>query len=120
MPEGIRLGEKFAQFSEYWTPKIAGEVNDSYVLLARLQGEFVWHRHPDEDEFFLVIKGRLCIQLREGDVWLEEGNFYIVPKGVEHCPVASEEVHVLMLEPKTTRHTGDEVTERTVTTYERI
>ena len=110
----INLTQKFSLIEEYWSPRIAGELNDSYVKLAKLKGEFVWHHHEKEDELFLVIKGRLCMKLRDGDCWIEEGEFLIVPRGVEHCPVAEEEVHVLLLEPKSTLNTGNVVNERTV------
>ena len=120
MTDKVNLRDKFALFTEPWTPKIVGEVNDAYVLLAKLQGAFVWHQHPDEDELFLVVTGRLLLRLRDRDVPLEAGEFFIVPRGVEHLPVAEEGAEVLLLEPKTTRHTGDLVTERTVTTYERL
>ncbi|HMA34377.1 MAG TPA: cupin domain-containing protein [Chloroflexia bacterium] len=120
MAEVVRLSDKFARFTEYWTPKIAGELNGAYVLLAKLKGEFVWHQHANEDEFFLVIKGRLCLKLRDRDIWLQEGEFFIVPQGVEHCPVAEEEVHVLLFEPQATKHTGELITDRTVTSYEHI
>jgi len=110
----INLSQKFDLFNEYWQPRIAGELNDSYVKLAKLKGEFVWHKHDDEDELFLVIKGRLQIKLRERDLWIGEGEFVIIPKGVEHCPVAAEEVQVLLLEPKSTLNTGEERNERTV------
>lgn len=116
----VRLSDKFSSFGDYWSPKIAGELNDSYLLLAKLKGEFMWHRHEDEDEMFLVIKGNLLIKLRDREVSLEEGEFFIVPKGVEHLPIAEEEVHVMLLEPKSTKHTGDTVTERTVTNYGRV
>lgn len=115
----IRLSDKFALFSEHWTPKIVAELNENNVLIAKVQGEFVWHTH-EEDEFFLVVKGKLQIRLRDGDVWLEPGDLYVVPKGIEHCPVAAEEVQIMMIEPKTTKHTGDVVTERTQTTYQRL
>jgi mannose-6-phosphate isomerase-like protein (cupin superfamily) len=110
----INLSQKFALFDEYWSPRIAGELNDSYVKLAKLKGEFTWHKHDNEDEMFLVIKGKLQIKLRERDLWIGEGEFVIIPKGVEHCPAAAEEVHVLLLEPKSTLNTGDERNERTV------
>jgi len=110
----INLSQKFDLFNEYWQPRIAGELNDSYVKLAKLKGEFVWHKHDDEDELFLVIKGRLQIKLRERDLWIGEGEFVIIPKGVEHCPVAAEEVHALLLEPKSTLNTGEERNERSV------
>jgi mannose-6-phosphate isomerase-like protein (cupin superfamily) len=90
------------------------------VKLVKVQGEFVWHQHAEEDELFLVVKGRLLLKLRDRDVWLEEGEFAIVPRGVEHCPVAEEEAHVLLLEPKTTLNTGDVRDERTLTELERI
>ena len=118
--EKVNLAEKFSLFDEQWSPKIAGELNDSYVKLVKVQGEFVWHQHEEEDELFLVVKGRLLLKLRDRDVWLEEGEFAIVPRGVEHCPVAEEEAHVVLLEPKTTLNTGDVQDERTVTELERI
>ena len=91
-----------------------GELNDSYVKLAKLKGEFVWHHHKNEDELLLVVKGRLLIKFWDRDVWLEEGEFLIIPKGVEHLPVAEEEVHVMLLEPKSTLNTGNVENERTV------
>lgn len=103
----VNLAEKYSLLTKYWSPKIAGELNDAYVKLAKLKGEFVWHHHPDEDELFLVVKGKLTIRFKDRNVELEPGEFLIVPKGVEHLPVAAEEVHVLLLEPKTTRNTGD-------------
>src|SRR3972149_2805558 len=112
--EIINIAQKFNLFNEYWSPRIVGELNDSHVKLAKLQGEFVWHQHENEDELFLVVKGKLLIKLRDRDVWLNEGEFVIIPKGVEHCPVAEQEVHVLLLEPKSTLNTGDQKTERTV------
>jgi len=112
--EKVNLKQKFSLFHEHWSPRIAGEINDSYVKLAKFKGEFVWHHHEHEDELFLVVKGRLLIKFRDRDVWLEEGEFLIVPKGVEHMPVAEEEAHVLLLEPKTTLNTGNQVNERTV------
>ena len=117
--EKIRLSDKFGLFKAHWTPKIVGELNDNHILLAKLKGEFLWHTH-EEDEMFLVVKGKLRIKLRDRDVWLEEGELFVVPKGVEHCPVAEDEVHAMMIEPKTTKHTGDLVTERTVSNYEHI
>ena len=113
MVEPINLAEKFALIEDYWSPRIAGELNDSYVKLAKLKGEFVWHHHEQEDEMFLVVRGTLCIQLRDRDLWLREGEFAVIPRGVEHRPVASEEVHVLLLEPKTTVNTGNIQNERT-------
>ena len=118
--EKVSLAEKFRLFDDRWSPKIAGELNDSYVKLVKLQGEFVWHKHEAEDELFLVVRGRLTIRLRERDIRLEEGEFVIVPRGVEHMPVAEEEAHVLLLEPKTTLNTGDVPSERTVAELQRI
>jgi mannose-6-phosphate isomerase-like protein (cupin superfamily) len=116
----VNLAEKFGGFHEQWSPKIAGEVNDSYVKLVKFQGEFVWHKHDDEDEMFLVVAGRITIRFRDGDVDLEENEFVVVPKGVEHCPVAEEEAQVLLFEPKTTLNTGDVVNERTREKLDRI
>jgi len=112
--EKVNLANKFGLFQEYWSPKIAGELNDSYLKLAKLKGEFVWHHHEAEDELFLVVQGRLVIKLRDRDISLDEGEFVIIPRGVEHCPVAEEEVHVLLLEPKSTVNTGNVQSERTV------
>jgi mannose-6-phosphate isomerase-like protein (cupin superfamily) len=110
----IDLSQKFDLFNEYWHPRIVGELNDSYVKLAKLKGEFIWHKHENEDELFLVVKGQLRIKLRDRDLLIKEGNFVIIPKGLEHCPVAEEEVQVLLLEPKSTLNTGDQQNERTV------
>jgi mannose-6-phosphate isomerase-like protein (cupin superfamily) len=120
IPEKVNLQGKFGLFADRWKPKIVGEVNDSHVKLVKLQGEFVWHRHEREDELFLVVKGRITIRFRDGDVRLEENEFLIVPKGVEHMPVAEEEAWVLLFEPKTTLNTGDVENERTVSNLERI
>lgn len=110
----VNLVHKFSLFHEYWSPKIAGELNDSYIKLVKLKGEFVWHHHDTEDELFLVIKGRLLIKLRDRDIFLEEGEFVIIPRGVEHLPIAEEEAHVLLLEPKTTLNTGNVRDEKTL------
>lgn len=118
--EKVNLGQKFRLFHDYWSPKIAGELNDSYVKLVKLKGEFVWHHHEAEDELFLVVKGRLLIRLRDRDVWLEEGEFVIIPRGVDHLPVAEEETHVVLLELKSTLNTGNVRDERTVTDLEWI
>ncbi|MGE5248853.1 MAG: cupin domain-containing protein [Bacteroidota bacterium] len=112
--EVVDLADKFSLFSEHWKPKIVGELNDSHVKIARLKGEFIWHRHEQEDELFLVIKGRLVIKLRDRDLVLEEGQLVIIPKGIEHMPLAQEEVQVLLLEPKSTLNTGNVQNERTV------
>jgi mannose-6-phosphate isomerase-like protein (cupin superfamily) len=110
----VNLVQKFSLFQEYWSPKIAGELNDSYIKLVKFKGEFVWHHHDSEDELFLVIKGRLLIKLRDRDIFLEEGEFVIIPRGVEHLPIAEEEAHVLLLEPKTTLNTGNVRDEKTL------
>lgn len=116
----VNLLEKFKLFKDHWSPKIVGELNSQYVKLVKLKGEFVWHHHEIEEELFMVVKGRLCIKLRDCDVWLEEGEFFIVPKGVEHKPVAEEEVHVLLFEPKSTLNTGNQKNQRTVEELEWI
>lgn len=110
----VNLAEAFRRFEEYWSPKIAAELNESYVKLVKLKGEFIWHHHEHEDELFLVLKGRLLIKLRDRDLWLNEGEFAVIPMGVEHLPVASDEVHVMLVEPKSTVNTGTERTDRTV------
>ena len=101
-------------FSDRWSPKIVGEINDSYVKLVKVQGEFVWHYHDLEDELFLVVKGTLRIKLRERDLTIREGEFVIIPKGVEHMPVAEEVVHILLLEPKSILNKGNVTGEKTV------
>ena len=118
--EKVNLVEKFARFTDYWSPKIVGELNDSYIKLAKLRGEFVWHHHENEDELFLVVKGRLVVKLRDRDIHLGEGEFVVIPKGVEHLPVAEEEVHVVLIEPKSTLNTGNVRNERTVSDLQRI
>ena len=118
--EKVNLNQKFSQFQDYWQPKIAGELNDNYIKLAKLKGEFVWHQHETEDELFLVVKGTLLIKLRDRDIQLQEGEFVIIPKGVEHLPIADEEAHVLLLEPKTTLNTGNIQNERTISNLKRI
>lgn len=118
--ESVNLQEKFARVKEYWSPKIVGELNDSYVKLVKLQGEFLWHHHEKEDELFLVVKGTLRMRFRDGEVAIREGEFLIVPRGVEHLPVADEEVHVVLLEPKSTLNAGNIRNQRTVAELERI
>ncbi len=105
--EKVNVKSKFKLFSETWCPKIVGELNDSYVKLAKFQGEFVWHSHATEDELFYVVSGKLDIHFRDKIINLEEGEFCIVPKGIEHKPVAMEGAHVMLLEPKTVLNTGD-------------
>lgn len=112
--EKVNIAQKLSLFHDHWSPRIVGELNDSHVKLVKLRGEFIWHHHDNEDELFLVVKGRLLIQMRDQEIWLEEGEFVIIPRGVEHKPVAENEVHVLLLEPKTTLNTGTVQSERTV------
>jgi mannose-6-phosphate isomerase-like protein (cupin superfamily) len=116
----INLAEKLGRFADQWSPKIVADLNDSHVKLAKVQGEFVWHQHADEDELFVVIRGELTIELRDGEVTLGPGELVVIPKGVAHRPVAREEVHLMLIEPKGIRHTGDVMTERTVHEYQRI
>ena len=111
--EKVNIKEKLDLFSEHWKPKIVGELNGQLVKLSKLQGEFIWHHHETEDELFLVIKGHLTIKLRDKDIELDEGEFFIVPKGVEHKPVSTEEVHLMMFEPASTLNTGNVQNERT-------
>lgn len=118
--EKVNLSQKFALFDEVWSPKLVGELNGQQVKLAKLKGEFVWHHHDVEDELFLVVEGRLVIKLRDGDVALEAGEFLIVPSGVEHKPVAEEEAHVLLFEPRGTVNTGNVQSERTVAEVEAL
>ncbi len=111
--EKVSLEEKFASFSEHWQPRIVGELNGQHVKVVRLQGEFVWHHHANEDELFLVIEGSMKIELRDRVITLDAGEFFIVPRGVEHRPVADEEVKVLLFEPASTLNTGNVHNERT-------
>jgi len=114
------LARKFSLFHDYWSPRIVGELNDMHVKVVKLKGEFVWHHHDTEDELFLVVKGHLVIRLRERDLQVDEGEFVIIPHGVEHLPMADAEVHVLLLEPKGTLNTGTDVNARTVAELERL
>ena len=118
--EKVSLNEKFEAFAEHWSPKIVGELNGQYVKLVKVEGEFTWHHHEAEDELFLVVKGNLVIKLRDRDVVLREGEFLIVPRGVEHKPVAEKEAHVLLFEPRSTLNTGSVRSERTVEELETI
>jgi mannose-6-phosphate isomerase-like protein (cupin superfamily) len=118
--ETVNLKEKLSKVSDYFNPRIIGELNDSYVKVVKLKGEFVWHHHDNEDEMFLVVSGTLRMRFRDGDQLIRPGEFIIVPKGVEHLPVAEEEVHLVLLEPKTTLNTGNITSDRTRAELERI
>jgi mannose-6-phosphate isomerase-like protein (cupin superfamily) len=116
----VNLAQAFARFSEHWSPKVLGDVNDMQIKAVKLRGEFVWHHHDAEDELFLVHKGRLLMRFRDRDHWVEEGEFLIVPRGTEHQPVAEAECEVILLEPATTLNTGNLRNERTVAGLERL
>ena len=116
----VNIKEKLSLFSEHWQPKIAGELNGQLVKLVKFQGPFTWHHHETEDEMFLVVKGRFRMEFREREVWIEEGEFIIVPRGVEHRPVAEEEVHVMLFEPASTLNTGNVRDKFTVAELEKI
>ena len=116
----VNLLQKFSLFTDQWSPKIVGDLNDHQVKLTKLQGDFVWHRHENEDELFLVVRGRMRMGLRTGDIELGEGELFIVPKGVEHKPSAEQECWIVLVEPGTTLNTGDVVGERTVAELDRI
>jgi mannose-6-phosphate isomerase-like protein (cupin superfamily) len=118
--EKVNIAQKLSQLNDHWNPKIAGEINDFAVKLVKIQGEFVWHHHDVEDELFFVIKGRLLMKLRDKDLWIDEGEFVIIPHGVEHMPVAPEEVHMMLFEPKNTLNTGNVQNERTVANPDQI
>ena len=116
----VNLKDKFSKFSDYCNPRIIGEVNECAVKAVKLKGEFIWHHHDNEDELFLVVKGTLRMKFRDHEAVVREGEFVIVPRGVEHLPVADEEVHIVLLEPKSTLNTGNVVNERTVSELERL
>jgi mannose-6-phosphate isomerase-like protein (cupin superfamily) len=116
----VNLAEKFTLFNEYWSPKIVGELNGQQVKLVKFQGDFVWHKHDAEDELFLVVKGGFTMELRDKNIELNEGEFFIVPRGVEHRPVARKEVWVILFEPATTLNTGNVVDEKTKTELAKI
>ena len=118
--EKVNLAQKFALFCEQWSPKLIGELNGQQIKIAKIQGEFVWHHHEAEDEFFLVVQGRMTIKLPDQDVHLEECEFFIVPRGVEHKPVAAKKAQILMFEPMGTLNTGNVQDERTVQELERL
>lgn len=116
----VNIKDKFALFKDTWSPKILGEVNNFYIKVFKAQGEFVWHQHHNDDEFFLVVKGQLIVKLREREVTINEGEFFIVPRGTEHCPVAPEEAHVVLFEPKEVVNTGEIECEKTAKDLEWI
>jgi mannose-6-phosphate isomerase-like protein (cupin superfamily) len=116
----VNLKEKFSRFSDYCNPRIIGEVNDCHVKAVKLKGEFIWHHHDQEDELFLVVKGTLRMKFRDREAIVNEGEFVVVPRGVEHCPVADEEAHIVLIEPRSTLNTGNITNERTVAQLERI
>jgi mannose-6-phosphate isomerase-like protein (cupin superfamily) len=118
--EKVNLAEKFGQFDDYWHPRIVGELNGQHVKVVKLKGEFVWHHHDVADELFLVLKGRLVIQFRDKDVVLEEGEFLVIPKGIEHRPEAEEECWVMLFEPVGTLNTGNVQDDKTVAAPEVI
>ena len=118
--EKINLEQKYSLFHEFWSPNFVGELNDSYIKLAKLKGEFDWHHHDQEDELFLVVKGQLTIKFRDREVSLGAGELIVIPKGVDHLPVAVDEVQVMLIEPKGTLNTGNIITEKTKEVLERI
>jgi mannose-6-phosphate isomerase-like protein (cupin superfamily) len=120
MANAVALGKVAADLSDYWSPRVVGEVGDSYVKVAKLKGTLMWHSHEREDELFFVLRGRLRIEMEHATVELGEGEMYIVPKGVRHNPVAEDECHVLLFERKSTAHTGDTITERTRSIEEQL
>jgi mannose-6-phosphate isomerase-like protein (cupin superfamily) len=120
MNRSVNLRSEAECLSDYWSPRVLGRVNDQFIKVAKLKGEFVWHRHDDEDELFYIVKGRLIIQYEDGAVTLEEGDIHIVPKGVMHNPLAEEECWIALIEPVSTAHTGDVITERTKTIEDQL
>ena len=118
--EKVNVPEKFKQISDYWKPYIVAELNGQQVKLDKLKGEFIWHHHENEDEMFLVVKGRFRMEFRDRHVWLEEGEFIVVPRGVEHRPVAETEAHILLFEPASTLNTGNVRNELTVEKVDKI
>lgn len=116
----INIAKKFNQFSEQWSPKIIAELNGQHIKIAKVEGEFIWHQHDNEDELFLVIKGTLHMKLRDGERIIKEGEMIVIPKGVEHLPYSEEETWILMMEPTSTLNTGNEINEKTVSNLEKI
>jgi mannose-6-phosphate isomerase-like protein (cupin superfamily) len=119
-PKKINLDEKFQLFNDYWSPKVVADLNDSQVKLAKFKGEFNWHHHDNEDELFIVIKGELKIQFRDKDITAKPGEMILVPRKVEHCPLAEDEVWVILIEPNTTLNTGNVRTDKTVENLQKI
>jgi len=118
--EKVNVAQKLSLFEERWSPKIVGELNGQHVKLVKLSGEFVWHHHDDEDEMFFVVDGRFRMEYRDREVWIEEGEFVVVPRGVEHRPVAEEEASVMLFEPASTLNTGNVTGSMTVAELDRI
>ena len=118
--EKVNVAQKLSLFGEQWSPKIVGELNGQHVKLVKFSGEFVWHHHDDEDEMFLVVNGRFRMEFRDREVWIEEGEFIVVPRGIEHRPVAEEEASVMLFEPASTLNTGNVTGEMTVAELDRI
>lgn len=119
-PTKINLNQKFSLFNDHWSPKIIGELNENFIKLVKFKGEFVWHAHQNEDELFIVIKGKLTIKFRDQDLTANLGEIILIPKGVEHCPCVEEEVWAMVIEPKTVVNTGDVDDVKTVKNLERI
>ena len=119
-PNKVNLAQKLSLFDEHWSPKVVGELNGQHVKLVKLLGEFVWHHHDDEDELFLVVKGRFRMEYRDREEWIEAGEFVVVPRGVEHRPVAEEEAHLMLFEPAGTANTGSAGGGMTVAELDRI
>ena len=113
MVEKVNVADKLNLFHDHWNPRIVGELNGQHVKLAKFQGEFIWHKHDEEDELFYVVKGSFVMEMRDKNVELQEGDFIIIPRGTEHRPVAKEEVHIILFEPATTLNTGDAPSELT-------
>jgi mannose-6-phosphate isomerase-like protein (cupin superfamily) len=120
MKEPVNIGEKLKLFVDHWHPRIIAQLDMYYLKLAKVKGEFVWHNHQNQDEMFLVLSGELTIKMRDGNVQLKEGDVYVVPRGVEHCPEAAEEASILLLERVDTPHTGDVISRQTITTADWI
>jgi mannose-6-phosphate isomerase-like protein (cupin superfamily) len=118
--EKVNIAQKFEQIQEYWKPYIAGELNGQLVKLDKLKGEFIWHHHENEDEMFLVVKGRFRMEFRDRHIWIEEGEFIVVPRDVEHRPVAEEECWIMLFEPASTLNTGNVENEMTLRDLERV